>query len=65
MSKYHDLEGLLLLILGVSLAISIPLTLVWPEYNVFPQWVLTALLVMWIVGFTKWAVTGGIPPRVT
>jgi len=65
MNDIRELEGPLLLVMGIALAVSTVGRIVWPEYYFWPDWVLTALLVLWIVGFVKWAITGGIPPRVS
>lgn len=64
MTELRDLEELALVVLSIALPVNIIARTLWPQYAVFPEWVVWVLLAIWFVGFFKWAATGGIPPRV-
>lgn len=55
-----DVEGLGLLIYGLGLPFLMAGSYI---FGYPPDYVVAGLSVLWIIGFTSWAVRGGMPPR--
>lgn len=57
MTGMRELEKTLLLIMGISIVISIFGKFYFPQYYLWPDWVLQATIVMWVIGSIKLAGT--------